>query len=177
MGSPDFMGEAYLWFDEDLPGATTLEKTIDVKLLSRPKKKDKVTGFITVKSTFVNKRPKQEVTQKQKNKLEALNSTPSTGSAIQNELVQISSTGRREVKIPTGGVEKFISFGELPKFDTSPGDGTTLTKAERKYGFNTNIALWLVTCCQLAYKNEKVVSAVCCSVWGSFALFCVATIY
>lgn len=165
IGSPDFMGEVYLWFDEDLPGPTTLDKKFDVELKSRPRKGDKVSGHLTIRSSFECKAPKSTGSD---NKRATVKPATSVAVVVNSELVQLSSTGRKEVKIKTSGVEKFISFSELPKFDTTVKDQAQITKEERKYGFNTNIALWLVTSCQLAYKNEDIVNAVCLNVWGKF---------
>ena len=160
IGSDDFLGEAYLWFGEELPNPPAPSKQLKVELKSRPKKRDKVSGFLTVTSKFTSSSVAAPAAARPPLQSAASSGNIAARALKRSDLVQVSATGRREVKIPTTGVEKFICFGELPPLKD------TQTKEQRKYGFNTNIALWLVTCCTLAYKKEEVVQAVACHVWG-----------
>lgn len=169
VGSDDFLGEGYLWFGEELPNPPAPPKQIQVQLQPRPKKKDKVSGFITVTSKFTGGEAPAATPSKPPPKLQSQASSGGIAARAlkRSDLVQVSATGRREVKIQTSGVEKFISFGELPSID----DGSQDSKEMQKYGFSPNAALWLVTCCCLAYKNEETVQAVACHVWGKFNSF------
>ena len=168
VGADDFMGEGYLWLDQEIP-APPESKDIELHLKQRPKKKEKVSGYLVVQSSF-------QATQRELaagNPLRRPSLGPKTPniSAIlsRSKHVQVSATGRREVKVPTGGIEKFVSFGELPKFELlEDADAQANKKELRKYGFNDNIALWLVTCCCLAYKNPEIVGEVTTNVWGMF---------
>lgn len=75
---------------------------------------------------------------------------------------------RREIQIPTSGLEKFITYGELPKFEILDYDPVAYKKKSggERYGFNLNNALWLVTCSTLSYKDEEIIYDVCRNVWG-----------
>jgi len=76
--------------------------------------------------------------------------------------VTFSAAGRREISIKTSGLEKFITFSELPAFDTSP---LQTEDSMGKHGFSLNNALWLVTCANLAYKDEEIIYDVCKNCW------------
>ena len=79
---------------------------------------------------------------------------------------------RRFIQIPTSGIEKFITFNELPPFEIVAGECDKTSKDELlKIGFNLNNALWLTTCAQLAYKDEEVIYDVCKNVWGTSCFF------
>lgn len=78
-----------------------------------------------------------------------------------SKYVTVSSTGRREVKVPTTGQEKFVTFGQLPTLDVN-------YFSQHEHGFDYNLALWLATSCCLVYKKEEYVEAVVKYVWGNF---------
>ena len=173
------MGEAHLWFGEDLP-LPPEPKELYVDLKSRAKKKDRVSGYLIIQSSYSNPRDGQEpVVASAPSSLlrRASSSVESAARAIaRSELVQVSASGRREIKIPTNGIEKFISFRELPHFSE---DETTsmLPEDKKQVGYNSKIALWLITCCALAYKTEDIVKSVCLNVWGMFyGGFCILNV-
>lgn len=174
----DFMGEAFLWFgDQILLDAVEFE--FAATLQSRPKKNDKVSGFITIRSNVVqgNEEAKKESTSIIKKMLS--NQTVNTVHEIaaraisRSDLVQVSATGKREIKIETSGTEKFVSFRELPSLNTKAKTKMIDSSiSDTKLAFDAKLALWMVTCCNLAYKPENIVQSVCLYVWGMFEYNC-----
>ena len=167
VGSDDFMGEVFLWLDYDIPAPPEM-KEFRSELQSRKGKRDKVSGYLTIQSSFQSTQAPAAFAQEVRKpaQLGRTDSADLKATAVsRSKLVQISSTGRREVKVAVNAAEKFVSFGELPKFDTI--DQSVEKKELRKYGFNDNIALWLVTCCNLSYKTEEVIGEVAKNVWGT----------
>ena len=170
VGSPDFLGEGFLWFNEEILPPPAEAKDITLTLQSRPKKKEKVTGYLTLHSRFRQvggaPAPQRRAAVLAAVATSASDSATTARAVARSDLVQISATGRREVKIPTTTIEKFHCFGELPALRFDANESSAIAKEHSKYGFDRHLALWLTTCCQLAYKGENCIQAVCCSVWG-----------
>jgi alpha-tubulin suppressor-like RCC1 family protein len=134
------MGEVYLGFDVDIPGPPT-NKTIQLNVKPRPKKKDKVSGYLVFESSF-QAVPGSAADSSSNNAMYKSNKTQASlkSAAIQkSDLVQISATGRREIKVASSLQGGYITYGELPSFEIEM-DAATQTKHERKYGYNTTLA-------------------------------------
>mmetsp|Transcript_17553 Transcript_17553/g.68086 ORF Transcript_17553/g.68086 Transcript_17553/m.68086 type:complete len:772 (-) Transcript_17553:57-2372(-) len=186
IGSHDFMGIAEVPMTEC--GEPPERKSFDLKLQPRTgsaAKKDKpVTGMLNVKSEFVKVKGSRvasmTMTKKERKNSASLikaATTPTTDrrqSSVTNaqvlgnteSKVTVGASGKRELKIPTSLSVKFISFPELPPFEIiADKPDKKKSREERKYGFSTNNALWLITLMQLAYKKKEIVEDVCNNVY------------
>ena len=154
----DFLGGATIKL-EDLNEPSIGTQQIKLPLKSRKGKDDGVTGYIIVESSFIEYPKDPELS-------DSLPDISHVPPVEKSDIIRESPSGRREVIITTK--KKELVFGELPPFrlDKSIEDCPGLMR----YGFNNRLALWLVTCCQLAYRTEDIVKSVCCEVWGNYQI-------
>lgn len=185
IGSHDFMGIAEIPFADC--GEPPERKSWNLKLQPRTgavAKKDKpITGVLNVKSEYVKVKGSRVALVKNKKErkssltsssrlsdvtLDRRSSTVTSAQVLENKesKVTIGASGRRELKIPTSLSIKFISFPELPPFDIiADKPDKKKSREEKKYGFNTNNAMWLITLMQLAYKKKDIIEDVCNNVY------------
>lgn len=148
------VGECLLVFGIDIPTPPSpIENYMELKGKS---KKDPVSGTIRFRSGFSGKETQREM---------LVQSDPAALKSVaikRSNLIHVTASGRREIRYHDGQLN--MVFGELPPIHFN-------AKPTNEHGYDCHLALWLVTCCQLAYREPAFIREVVQNIWGFVFFF------
>lgn len=148
----ELIGECFLAFSTDIPcPPTPVENSIELRSCNK-KEKDISCGLISFRSTFTGKESKKREILVQ--------SDPAALKSVaikRSNLIHVTASGRREIRFHDGPLN--MVFGELPPLNYNK-------IASNEHGYDCTLALWLTTCCQLAYRDPSFIKEVVQNIWG-----------